>query len=131
MNDPGWRTFRGLEAQLVSHYGRKWWASTARLWLWATTALLPSFVGLLLWNPAIVRLPHRYAWFWIPFVLIMIPIGSIATMLFLASSVAGTQYERWISHRFTWLVTAFAAAFIAIEVVAIAWPLVVASRHAR
>src|SRR5205823_2079108 len=37
------------------HYGRTWWTSTARLWLWATTALLPGFVSLFLWNPAIVR----------------------------------------------------------------------------
>src|SRR5205823_11126820 len=36
------------------HYGRTWWTS-ARLWLWATTALLPGFVSLFLWNPAIVR----------------------------------------------------------------------------
>jgi len=130
VNHRGWRTFRGLEAELVSHYGRTWWASTARFWLWATTALLPSFVGLFLWNPAIIRFPLRYGWFWVPFVFIMIPTGSIVTMLFLASSVAGTRYERWIGHRFVWLVTAFAAAFIAIEVVGIAWPLVVA-RHPR
>jgi hypothetical protein len=130
MKDRGWRTFRGLEAELVSRYGRTWWASTARLWLWTATVLLPSFVGVVLWNPAIVRFPLRYAWFWIPFVFIMIPIGSITTMIFLASSVAGTRHERWIRHRFTWLVTAFAAGFIAIEVVAIAWPLV-APRHAR
>jgi len=95
-----------------------------------STALLPSFVGLFLWNPAIVRFPLRYAWFWIPFVFIMIPTGSVATMLFLASSVAGTQHERWVGHRFTWLVTAFATAFIAIEVVPIAWPLV-APLHTR
>src|SRR5206468_11914153 len=81
-------------------------------------------------SPSIVRFPLRYAWFWIPFVFIMIPTGSIATMLFLASGAAGTPYERWVHRRFTWLVTAFAAVFIAIEVVAIAWPLV-ASRHAR
>jgi len=130
MNHRGWRTFRGLEAELVSHYGRTWWASTARFWLWATTALLPGFVGLFLWNPAIVRFPIRYVWFWIPFVSIMIPTGSIAAMLFLASSAVGTQHERWIRERFTWLVTALAAAFIAIELVAIAGPLVV-PRHAR
>jgi len=130
MKDRGWRTFRGLEAELVSHYGRTWWASTARLWVWTTTVLLPSFVGMVLWNPAIVRFPLRYAWFWISFVFIMIPIGSITTMLFLASSVAGTQHERWISDRFTWLVTAFAAGFIVIELVTIGWPLV-APRRAR
>jgi hypothetical protein len=130
MNHRGWRTFRGLEAELVRHYGRTWWASTARFWLWATTVLLPSFVGLFLWNPAIVRSPLRYAWFWLLFVSIMIPSGSIATMLCLASSAAGTRHERWIGQRFTWLVTVFAAAFIAIEVVAIAEPLVV-PRHAR
>jgi len=61
---------------------------------------------------------------------IMIPTGSIAAMLFLASSAVGTQHERWIRERFTWLVTALAAAFIAIELVAIAGPLIV-PRHAR
>jgi len=130
MSHRGRGTFHGLEEELVDHYGQTWWTSTARFWLWAATVLLPSFVGLVLWNPSIVRFPLRYAWFWIPFVFIMIPTGSIATMLFLASGAAGTPYERWVHRRFTWLVTAFAAVFIAIEVVAIAWPLV-ASRHAR
>jgi hypothetical protein len=130
MNYRGWRTFSSLEAELVDHYGQTWWASTARFWLWATTVLLPSFVGLFLWNPAIVRFPLRYAWFWIAFVSIMIPTASIATMLFFASSLAGTRHELWFRRRFTWLVTAFAAAFIAIEVVAVAGPLIV-PRHAR
>jgi len=103
MNARGWRTFRGLEVGLVEHYGRTWWTSTARLWLWATTALLPGFVSLFLRNPAIVRFP-------------------IATMLCIASSAAGTQHERWIGHRFTWLVSAFAAVFVAIQLIAIVWP---------
>jgi len=62
----------------------------------------------LLWNPAIVRFTLRYHSFWIPFVSIMIPTGSIATMLFFASIAAGKQRERWFRQRFTWLVTAFA-----------------------
>jgi len=130
MNARGWRTFRGLEVGLVEHYGRTWWTSTARLWLWATTALLPGFVSLFLRNPAIVRFPLRHAWFWIPFVFIMIPTGSIATMLCLASSAAGTRHERWIGHRFTWLVSAFAAVFVAIQLIAIVWPLI-GPRNAR
>src|SRR5205823_13484887 len=113
MNDCGGRTFRGLEAELVSRYGRTWWASTARFWLWAATALWPTCVVVGLWNPAIFRFPLRHTGFWIPFV--MIRTGSIATMLCLASTVAGTRYQEWIGRRFTWLVTALAATFIVMQ----------------
>ena len=45
MNYRGWRTFRGLEAELVGHYGRTWWASTARFWLWAFNGPVAKFRG--------------------------------------------------------------------------------------
>ncbi len=130
MNETGWRTFRGLQAELVERYGQTWWASTARFWLWAATAVMPTWVGVLLWAPDIFRFPLRHTGFWILFVIVMIPTGSIATMLFLASTMAETRYQQWIGRRFTWLATAFAATFIVMQVVGIAWPLIV-PRHGR
>ena len=130
MDNRGWRTFRGLEAELVDQYGRTWWASSARFWLWTATVLIPTSVGVLLWNPAILRFPLRYPWFWMPFMLVMIPSGSIATVLCVASIVVGTRHQQWVGRRFTWLATAVAAIVIVLELGGMAPPLIV-QRHGR
>jgi len=124
MNERRWRTFRHLEGELLQHYGPTWWTSSARSCFWAATVLLPAFIGVFLWRPAIVRFPIHHLWFWIPFVVIMVPIGSMITMLFVASTLAGTRFQRRVGNHFGWLAAAMAGAFIALQVGGIAWPLI-------